>query len=48
VEIRDLRPDETPFLLEMLYAALAWSPDVELPPREWFMDEDGRMILDLA
>jgi hypothetical protein len=35
VEIRDLRPDETPFLREMLYTALAWRPRVELPPREW-------------
>jgi GNAT superfamily N-acetyltransferase len=38
VEIRDLRPDETPFLQEMLYAALAWRPDVELPPLEWVME----------
>jgi len=38
VEIRDLRPDETPFLLDMLYAALAWNPDVELPPREWLLE----------
>jgi len=38
VEIRDLRPDETPFLLQMLYAALAWNPDVELPPRDWVME----------
>lgn len=37
VEIRDLRPDETLFLEEMLLAALAWNPDVELPPREWVM-----------
>jgi GNAT superfamily N-acetyltransferase len=38
VEIRDLRPDETPFLKEMLYTALAWRPDVELPPREWVLE----------
>ena len=38
VEIRDLRPDETPFLQEMLYTALAWRPDVELPPREWVLE----------
>lgn len=37
MEVRDLRSDETPFLLDMLYAALAWNPDVELPPREWVM-----------
>jgi GNAT superfamily N-acetyltransferase len=37
VEIRDLRPDETPFLQAMLVAALAWRPDVELPPREWIL-----------
>jgi GNAT superfamily N-acetyltransferase len=38
VEIRDLRPDETPFLLDMLDAALAWNPDVELPAREWVVE----------
>ena len=38
MEIRDLRPDETPFLREMLYAALAWRPDVELPPVEWVLE----------
>lgn len=32
--IRDLRPDETAFLREMLYAALAWRSGVELPPAE--------------
>ena len=34
MEIRDLRPDETSFLRDMLYTALAWRPNVELPPRE--------------
>jgi GNAT superfamily N-acetyltransferase len=34
MEIRDLRADELEFLREMLYAALDWRPDVELPPRE--------------
>jgi hypothetical protein len=38
VEIRDLRPDETPFLRDMLYAAPAWSPDAELPPLDWVME----------
>jgi len=38
VEIRDLRPDETPFLREMLYTALDWRPGVELPPREWVLE----------
>jgi len=38
VEIRDLRSDETPFLQDMLVAALAWRPDVELPPREWVLE----------
>ncbi len=38
MEIRDLRPDETAFLREMLYTALDWRPDVELPPREWVLE----------
>ena len=33
-EIRELRTDEIGFLREMLYAALDWRPDVELPPAE--------------
>jgi ribosomal protein S18 acetylase RimI-like enzyme len=32
--IRDLRADETAFLRDMLYAALAWRPDRKLPPKE--------------
>ncbi|HXG77533.1 MAG TPA: GNAT family N-acetyltransferase [Gaiellaceae bacterium] len=35
--IRDLRADEVPFLREMLYAALAWRPDAELPSPEWVL-----------
>jgi GNAT superfamily N-acetyltransferase len=34
VLIRDLRADETAFLREMLYTALAWRPNVALPPIE--------------
>jgi GNAT superfamily N-acetyltransferase len=37
MEIRDLRLDETPFLREMLITALAWRPDVALPPAEWVL-----------
>ena len=37
-QIRDLRADETPFLREMLYTALAWRIDVELPPRAWVLE----------
>jgi GNAT superfamily N-acetyltransferase len=33
VEIRDLRLDETPFLRDMLFAALAWKPGRWLPPK---------------
>jgi len=38
MEIRDLRLDETPFLREMLYTALDWRHDVELPPVEWVLE----------
>ena len=34
IEVRDLRGDELDFLREMLVAALAWRPGVELPPVE--------------
>jgi GNAT superfamily N-acetyltransferase len=34
MRIRDLKPDELDFLGEMLYTALDWRPDVELPPRQ--------------
>jgi GNAT superfamily N-acetyltransferase len=33
VEIRDLRPDETAFLRDMLYTALDWKADGSLPPK---------------
>jgi GNAT superfamily N-acetyltransferase len=35
--IRDLEAGEIGFLREMLYAALAWRPDVQLPPRDWVL-----------
>lgn len=37
VEIRDLRSDETPFLREMLYAALRWNPKRRLPPQAFLL-----------
>jgi GNAT superfamily N-acetyltransferase len=33
-DIRELGGDDVPFLREMLFAALDWRPDVELPPKE--------------
>jgi GNAT superfamily N-acetyltransferase len=38
VDIRDLRADETAFLREMLYAAIAWSPTRELPPKDQLLE----------
>jgi GNAT superfamily N-acetyltransferase len=38
VTIRELASDDLPFLKEMLYAALAWQPDRELPPFEAVID----------
>jgi DNA-binding transcriptional ArsR family regulator len=35
--VRDMAPDEIGFLREMLYAALAWRPDVQLPPVKWVL-----------
>ena len=35
---RDLREDDFDFLREMLYAALAWRPDVSLPPSELVLE----------
>jgi GNAT superfamily N-acetyltransferase len=32
LRVRELRAGDLPFLREMLYAALAWRPGVELPP----------------
>lgn len=37
IEIRDLADGEHSFLGEMVYAALAWRPDVELPPIEYVL-----------
>jgi GNAT superfamily N-acetyltransferase len=37
MEIRELRDDDLGFLREMLYAALAWRPDVTLPPADFVL-----------
>jgi ribosomal protein S18 acetylase RimI-like enzyme len=37
VVIRDLREDEGEFLREMLFAALDWNPQRELPPKEFVL-----------
>ncbi|MGZ8782773.1 MAG: N-acetyltransferase family protein [Gaiellaceae bacterium] len=44
MRIRELAPAELDFLREMLYTALAWRPDVELPPREWVLAHDEVVI----
>jgi GNAT superfamily N-acetyltransferase len=44
MHIRELAPDELNFLGEMLYVALAWRPDVELPPREWVLAHEQVVI----
>jgi GNAT superfamily N-acetyltransferase len=43
-EIRELREDEVGFLGEMLYAALAWRPDVTLPPIEFVLAHPAAKI----
>jgi len=37
--IRDLANGEVAFLQEMLYTALAWRPGVQLPPKEWVLEQ---------
>jgi GNAT superfamily N-acetyltransferase len=44
MQIRDLREDELDFLGEMLYAALAWRPDVELPPPDFVLQHPQAAI----
>lgn len=44
IVIRDLRPDELEFVKEMLYTALDWRPDIELPPREWVLAHEQVVI----
>jgi len=44
VTIRELTGADLPFLREMLYAALAWRPDPELPPFELVIDHPQVVI----
>jgi ribosomal protein S18 acetylase RimI-like enzyme len=44
VTIRELTEADLPFLREMLYAALAWRPDPELPPFEVVIDHPQVVI----
>ena len=44
IAIRELRPDELEFLGEMLYAALGWRADEELPPREFVLAHEKVVI----
>jgi GNAT superfamily N-acetyltransferase len=44
IEIRDLAPGELAFLRNMLFAALDWRPDVELPPRDFVLAHDQVVI----
>jgi ribosomal protein S18 acetylase RimI-like enzyme len=37
MRIRELTHDDLPFLREMVFAALDWRPDVELPPPEFVL-----------
>ena len=42
--IRELADGEEEFLREMLYAALAWNPERELPPAEWVLAHPEAVI----
>ena len=44
IEIRELTDDDLGFLGEMLYAALAWNPDAELPPIEFVLEHPQAVI----
>jgi ribosomal protein S18 acetylase RimI-like enzyme len=44
MRIRELRDDDLDFLREMLYAALAWRPEVTLPPREFVLSHPQVVI----
>lgn len=43
-QIRDATPDDLPFLKDMLYAAAAWEPGAEHPPKEFALEHPSLRV----